>query len=124
MRSVWPTQGRLWALLAGALLVYFLIWPLVMLAIGAVRTSPYGTAGVWTLSGFATVFADPRTIPTLISTVFYAVVSTSGCMLMGLYFATVATRMVTPLRRLITPAMVVLVATPRLFYALSWGMLG
>ena len=103
---------------------YFLLLPLLMLVIGAVRTSPYGTAGSWTWAGFTTVLHDPWTIPTLASTLVYAVGSTACCMLLGLWFATVSTRMVTRLGRLIMPAMVALVATPRLFYALSWGMLG
>src|SRR5208283_4595479 len=105
-------------------IVYFLIFPLLMLVIGALRSSPYGTEGVWTLAGFATVLADPWTVPTLVATAFYAVVTTTGCMLLGFWFATVATRLTTPVRWLITPAMIVLAATPRLFYALSWSMLG
>ena len=120
----WLSPGRLSAFAATIAIVYFLLLPLVMLVIGAVRTSPYGTAGVWTLEGFATVLRDPRTLSTLAATFVYAVCSTAGCMLLGLWFVTAATRMATPLRHLIMPAMVVLVATPRLFYALSWGMLG
>lgn len=118
------SPGRLFGIAAAIAIVYFLLLPLVMLVVGAVRTSPYGTAGVWTLEGFATVVRDPRTIATLAATFAYAVFSTAGCMLLGLWFATAATRMATPLRHLIMPAMVALVATPRLFYALSWGMLG
>jgi iron(III) transport system permease protein len=118
------TFGRLWGLLASAAILYFLVWPLAMLVVSAIRTSPYGTKGRWTLDGFATVLSDSWIAPTLTSTVFYAAVSTVGCMLLGFYFATVTTRMATPLRWLVTPAMVILIATPRLFYALSWGMLG
>jgi iron(III) transport system permease protein len=116
--------ARFCTLLAVAAIGYFLLWPLVMLVIGAIRTSPYGTQGSWTLEGFATVFSDPRTAGTLLATVFYAAIATAGCMALGLWFVTVVTRFATPLARLLTPAMVVLVATPRLFYALSWGMLG
>jgi iron(III) transport system permease protein len=119
-----PSFGRLWNLLASAAILYFLVWPLAMLLIGAIRTSPYGTKGRWTLDGFATVLTDSWLASTLASTVLYAAISTIGCIALGFYFATVATRMATPLKRLITPAMVILVATPRLFYALSWGMLG
>jgi len=116
--------GLACTMLGGAAICYFLIFPLLMLVVGALRSSPYGTEGHWTLAGFATVVADPWTAPTLLATVFYALVSTIGCMVPGFWFATVATRLATPLRWLITPAMVVLVATPRLFYALSWSMLG
>ena len=122
-RDLFSANG-MWVLIACGAILYFLIWPLVMLVVSAFRTSPYGTAGVWTLSGFATVLSDPWTVPTLAATVFYAAASTAVCMALGLYFATVAARMATPLRRLITPAMIVLVAAPRLFYSLSWGMLG
>ena len=120
----WRIAGPLCTALGFAAIGYFLVFPLLMLVIGAVRSSPYGTEGVWTLAGFETVLSDPWTGPTLISTVVYALVSTIGCMLPGFWFATVATRLATPTRWLITPAMVVLVATPRLFYALSWSMLG
>ncbi|MFI5011685.1 MAG: ABC transporter permease [Hyphomicrobiales bacterium] len=123
-RDGFSLTGRAPAFFAVLLIGYFLIWPLIMLAFGALRTSPFGTAGTWTLSGYATVISDHRTLPTLVATIVYAGVSTACCMLLGLYFATVATRFSTALHRLITPAMVVLVATPRLFYALSWGMLG
>jgi iron(III) transport system permease protein len=116
--------GLAWAVLCGAAICYFLIFPLLMLVVGALRSSPYGTEGVWTLAGFATVLSDPRTVPTLLATVFYALVTTAGCMVPGFWFATVAARLATPMRWLITPAMVVLVATPRLYYALSWSMLG
>ena len=123
-RRKFVVGGRIGTLIAGAAILYFLIWPLVMLIIGALRTSPYGTAGEWTFAGFATVFHDPWTIPTLVSTAFYALLSTVGSMALGLAFATIATRLSSVLRWLITPSMIILVATPRLFYALSWGMLG
>lgn len=97
---------------------------MVMLAVGAVRTTPFGVDGAWTLSGFATVLTDPKIPPAILSSALHSTVATVACMTLGLYFVMVTTRMHTRLRRIVGPAMIMLLATPRLFYALSWAMLG
>ena len=120
----WLTRDSIWKIVVILAIGYFLIWPMVMLAFGAVRTTPFGREGTWTLSGFATVLTDPRTPGVVLSSAIYATAATFGCMALGLYFVMVSTRMDTSLRRIVGPAMIVLLATPRLFYALSWAMLG
>jgi ABC-type Fe3+ transport system, permease component len=117
------TVRRLSIGLALGVMGYFLIWPLVMLMIGSVRTSPLGD-GAWTLDGYVRAFSDPQTYLRLLNSLLYAAVTTVVGLSIATFFAIMSTRVQTRLRRLITPIMVLLAVTPRLFFALSWGMLG
>ena len=121
----WLDPGRIWSIIAGIVIFYFLIWPMAMLVMGAFRTTPFGTKDTtWTLSGITTVFTDPWTPRVILASVVHSVASTLLAMVIALYFVMVTTRMETRLRWLVGPMMIVLLATPRLFYALSWAMLG
>ena len=121
---IWLTPARIGLTFAGLAICYFLIWPIAMLVIDAVRTTPFGVEGTWTLSGILTVVTDPWTPKVILASALYATVCTAISMATALYFVVAATRMDTALRRLLGPAMIILLATPRLFYALSWAMLG
>lgn len=102
---------------------YFLIGPLVGLLVGAFRTSPFGESE-WTLHGFTTAFSDTGTLTAAWTSIRYAVAVTLLSMFFGVYFAVVSTRFAVRLRPWITPAMIVMLVTPRLFFGLSWTMLG
>jgi iron(III) transport system permease protein len=102
---------------------YFLIGPLVGLVVGAFRTSPFGNSA-WTLSGFAAAFSDPEIPGAIWTSVRYAVAVTVLSMILGVYFAVVSTRLRVRLRSWINPAMIVMLVAPRLFFGLSWTMLG
>ncbi|MGH6924921.1 MAG: ABC transporter permease [Propylenella sp.] len=117
-------RDNLWKVVVAIVILYFLIWPMVMLAFGTVRTTPFGVEGKWTLAGFARVFTDPWTPKAVLASTLYSTVATFGCMSLGLHFVVVTTRMDTRLRWIVGPAMIMLLATPRLFYAMSWAMLG
>jgi iron(III) transport system permease protein len=121
----WLDPGRIWSIVAGVAIFYFLIWPMAMLVMGAFRTTPFGTDGTgWTLSGVRTVLTDPWTPRVILASVVHSTASTLLALVIALYFVMVTTRMETRLRWLVGPMMIVLLATPRLFYALSWAMLG
>jgi iron(III) transport system permease protein len=121
---IWLTPGRFWTIVSAVLIFYFLIWPMATLAIGAVRTSPFGAKGTWTLQGIYRVIEDPRTLKVLWASTIHSTSATVMSMGLGLFFAVVATRMETRMRWFVTPMMVILLATPRLFYAMAWSMLG
>lgn len=110
--------------MAGIAIFYFLIWPMAMLIAGAFRNTPFGTKGAWTLSGVTTVLTDSRTPKVLLASAVHSTTSTLLAMSIALFFVMVATRMDTRLRWIIGPMMIVLLGMPRLFYALSWAMLG
>ncbi|MDQ0137701.1 iron(III) transport system permease protein [Neorhizobium galegae] len=95
-----------------------------MLLVGAFRTSPYGARSAWTLRGISNVFSDPNTFWAAVGSLVYAALVTLLGIVGGLYFATLVTRLKVFGVAIIVPMMIVLAATPRLFYALAWGMVG
>ncbi|MER7614647.1 ABC transporter permease [Nonomuraea wenchangensis] len=110
---------------AGLVLVAWLfVWPLVMLILGAFRSSPLAKTQTWSLKGVTRVFQDGATYGTLGVTFVYALVITAVAMAFAVFFATVNTRLDVPLRRLITPMMVILSVLPTMLYSLGWAMLG
>lgn len=116
--------GRSLALVALVLFTYFLIVPLVMLIIGAFRTSPLDPAAEWTLGGFATVLTSPSTLNSIVTSVIYALATTILTVAIALFFAIVNARLTFRLRSFITPMMLIIATIPTLFYVLGWNMLG
>lgn len=130
-RFIDPTQPRwLGFLNRGAVVIalvavtYFLIFPIVPLIVGAFRTSPLSADAMWTLSGFERILSDSSTPLAFLSSFVFATVTTIGAMSLAVFLAACATRLDFPLRRVITPMMVILAVAPSLFYVLSWSMLG
>ncbi|MBM9466999.1 ABC transporter permease [Nakamurella leprariae] len=122
-------SGRAWlkalpwiALTVG--IVGAFVVPFVTLVVMAFRTALPGLPGEWTLDGIVTAFTESDLAKPLMDSMIFAVGSSVGGTLLALFFVFVATRTTTRLRRLITPMMVVILATPVLFFALSWAMLG
>ncbi|MFI8308158.1 ABC transporter permease [Streptomyces sp. NPDC085927] len=111
-------------LIGAVVFTWLFVWPLVMLVYGAFRTSPIGVNPSWTMEGVTRVFTDPGTWSTLATSLVYALVITVFAMAIAVFFAAVSTRFDVPLRRWITPAMMVIVAMPTVLYALAWAMLG
>src|SRR5690606_685387 len=70
------------------------------------------------------VLGDSETWAALGTSLVYAVIITFFAVALAVFFATVSTRFDVPLRRWITPAMMVIVAMPTVLYALAWAMLG
>ncbi|MEV0689390.1 iron ABC transporter permease [Streptomyces sp. NPDC050388] len=111
-------------LIGAVVFTWLFVWPLVMLVYGAFRTSPIGVNPSWTTEGVTRVLTDPGTWSTLATSLVYALVITVFAMAIAVFFAAVSTRFDVPLRRWITPAMMVIVAMPTVLYALAWAMLG
>lgn len=110
-----------WIVLSTVLLFY--VVPVLMLVFGAFWSAAPGQPGSWTLSGFTSAFGDPRTWTSLGNSLWLAV-------FVGLIATGVAATMATiaastmPVARWVTPIMVVALAMPPLFFALSWDVLG
>lgn len=104
---------------------FFFLWPVAMVVVGVFRTGLPGTAeSGWSASGLVEVFTSANTYSVLGQTVVLAVSVTVASTLLAVFFAWVVARTDAPLRRVVTPAMVLVLATPPLFFAVSWDMLG
>jgi iron(III) transport system permease protein len=106
------------------LLFVLLVWPLVMLTVGAFSTaSPLEGGGEWTLSGFAEMWAEINVSNALTNTLIYAALTTFFAVSIALILCFLSERTDTPLRRLITPVVLVCAATSTLFYAIGYSLL-
>lgn len=106
-------------LLAG----FLLLWPIVMLLVGIFRTEPPGQGGTWTLHELGDAFGAAKTYTALGNSLLFTLSTTLLATLIGACFAFVATRTTVPLRQLITPVMLLVLALPTLLYAVSWDIL-
>ncbi|WUI01287.1 iron ABC transporter permease [Spirillospora sp. NBC_00431] len=107
------------------LLVGFLfIYPFLMLVYGAFRTAAPGLPGDFSADGVTGAYKDSKVWTTLKNSALYSGAVQVLCLTMGAFFAWVVTRTTTPLRRLVTPIMVLVFATPTIFFTIGWGMLG
>ncbi len=100
------------------------VLPIVMTVYGAFRTAPPGLPGSFSLNGMADAFSDPATYTTLADSLWLAVMAGSTATALAVAFAWIVTRSDAALRRIVTPLMAVVLATPPLFFALSWNLLG
>jgi iron(III) transport system permease protein len=116
-RPPWP-QAVLFIVLA-----ILLAWPAAMLVIGAFRTAAPGSGGEWTGAAFAQTFGAPGTLQAIGSSVLLAIVTTLIGTTLAAGFAFLAARTDLPLRGLVTPAMLIMFATPPLFYAVGYSLL-
>lgn len=116
------TARGLLPLIAVAALLFAL--PIVMLVVGAFRNAPPGAPAQWSVDAFTRTYTDGDSYHTLGNSVMLAAAGTVIGAVVALLLAFLVTRTTTPLRGIVTPAMVLVVALPPLFYAISWGMLG
>lgn len=107
-----------------ALAAFLFVYPVVMLFVGAFRNADPVQPAQWGFQGFTEVYTNPQTYATFGNSLILAVTTTVLAMLFALYMAFLSARTTTRLRKLITPAMVVVLALPPTFFAISWGMLG
>lgn len=117
-----PLRGAGLAALFALLGVLF-VWPLVMLTAGAFRTEAPGLPGAWTLSAFPAALAAPGVGRAILNSIGLTFATTGVATILAAFFAYLSERTDAPLRRWITPTMMVMFATPGLFYAVGYGQL-
>ena len=100
------------------------VWPVAMLLIGAFRTAPPGLGGHWTVHGFTGVLGNGAVWHAFANSLLLSGATVLIATTLALYLAWTVTRTRTPLRRLVTPMMVLVFTIPPLFFTLSWAMLG
>lgn len=99
-------------------------WPAFMLIVGAFRTAPPGLGGHWTTSAIGRVLGSGVTWHAFANSVLLTLGIVTISTGLALYLAWTVTRTRTPLRRIVTPVMVLVFLVPPFFFALSWAMLG
>jgi iron(III) transport system permease protein len=116
-------RGR-WPVLLGVPLAALLVLPLIMLGIAAFSTaSPLESGGVWTLAGFRDMWTEINVSHALTNSLIYAVSTTVLAVGIAFVLCFLSERTETPLRRLITPIMMVCASTSTLFYAVGYSLL-
>ncbi|MDQ0137789.1 iron(III) transport system permease protein [Neorhizobium galegae] len=104
-------------------LIVFVYWPLLTLISGAFKSTPFG-GGELTLSGFSSVFGSAKTYQAFGVSVAYSGLVLVFSLGIGLAFAFATARSGARLTKLLIPSMILIAAIPRLFFAVSWGMIG
>lgn len=100
-----------------------LVLPACMLLLGVVRSAPPSMNGHWTLAAFAEAWTDPDLFGAVQNSIVIGVVTTGIGLVLALAFAMTAQRTDAAVRRIITPLMLMMFATPSLFYAVGYSLL-
>nr|WP_186363551.1 iron ABC transporter permease [Rhizobium sp. ACO-34A] len=112
----------IWAGSLFVLLGLLFLMPVIMLVIGIFTTEPLGQGADWSFSAFS-VLATPNVQSAFIASTVIAIVTSIAGVTIAAVFAFLSERTDAPLRRLITPAMLVMFATPSIYYALGFSLL-
>ncbi len=107
-----------------ALCLVLFVWPVLMLAYGAFRTAPPDLGGSFSAHGFLATLSDGSMWQAFGNSILLSGSTVLLSTALAVYLAWTVTRTDTPLRRLVTPMMVMTFAIPPLFFTLSWAMLG
>ncbi|MDR2689839.1 MAG: iron ABC transporter permease [Azoarcus sp.] len=107
-----------------AALFFVLVWPVIMLIAGSFRSAAPGFDGEWTLAAWGSTFDSPGTGQAMSNSLFLSLVTTLLSTLIAAGLAFLSERTDMPLRRAITPCLMLMFATPALFYALGYALLG
>jgi len=97
--------------------------PAIMVVTGAFRTTPFG-GGEWSTEMFWSVLRSPSMHSALWTTLTMGLVTVIISTVLAIMFASITTRTNTPMRGFLPLIMALVVATPSLFFAISWAMLG
>lgn len=112
--------GRILTGAAAALLLVLFILPPLTVAVAAFRDEGASVQGQWTLQPFFETLTRPSTWRVAANSLILATAASFFGLIVGAFLAWVAVKTTTPLRRTMTPTMLVLLMTPSLFYGLGW----
>ena len=126
------SRGR-FARLKSSILIYallfvvvfsLLIWPLMMLIVGAFKsTSPLQGGGVWSFDGLRAMWVDINETNALTTSTTFAGLTTVFGVAMAFVLAFLSERTNCRLQKIITPAVMVCAATSTVFYAIGYSLL-
>ncbi|GGA64937.1 ABC transporter permease [Pseudoclavibacter endophyticus] len=112
--------GKLLMALTMAILVLLFIYPPLLMIMAAFRRGPIAGQGEWTAAPFIEVMTNPATWVVTFNSIVLSVAVAVIALAFGTFFAWVAVRTTTPLRRWMTPIMAAILVVPSLFYGLGW----
>ncbi|QTX04406.1 ABC transporter permease [Agromyces archimandritae] len=117
-------RRALWSVFVIGLGLLF-VFPVSMIVLGAVRDGlPTAPDVRWTLDGMVAALTQSATWTTLLNSLILVVVCGAVATTMGALFAWIRTNTDVPLRRALTPLMIINLFVPPLFYTFGWIMLG
>ncbi|QYN39612.1 iron ABC transporter permease [Pseudonocardia sp. DSM 110487] len=99
------------------------VGPALMVVLGAFKVSAFG-GGEWSAAMFGEVVTSERTRDVVVQTIAMGLAVVVISTVLAAAFAAIYTKTDTPLRGAIPVIMFVVVATPGLFFAIAWGLLG
>lgn len=124
LRGPRVSGSQLLTTLVVALCLVLFVFPVVMLAQGAFAEGQPSSRGGWTLDPFREVYGSAGVGKVVWNSTLLATIVTLVGKSLSFYFAWLVARTDTPLRRWITPTMLVVLTIPTLFFGISWGLLG
>jgi iron(III) transport system permease protein len=99
------------------------LYPVLMLLYGSVRSAAPGDPGFWTLQNYATAYSDPETYKLFANTFWIVGAQTLLSAVVAIFFAWVVTRTDTPCRGMITLFMVIPFFIPSILEVFAWALL-
>jgi len=114
-----------WTLLLLCILGFLVVYPILMLGLGAVSTSgPAASDGQITLQAFIDVVRDPGVRRVTLNTLIVCGGGTVVAVIVGLFFSWVTARTNTPLARWIEVVSIMPLLIPPLVAGVAWSILG
>jgi len=110
-------------ILAGGLLAYLTVIPLVMLVYGSVKSGPPGVAGALTFENYLKLFANWRLAPALLNSLVFSTGSSLLAFAGGLYLAWMTERTNLPWRSAVYTCILVPMIVPGILSTVGWIIL-
>ena len=110
-------------ILAGGLLAYLTVIPLVMLVYGSVKSGPPGVAGALTYENYLKLFANWRLAPALLNSLVFSTGSSLLAFAGGLYLAWMTERTNLPWRGAVYTCILVPMIVPGILSTVGWIIL-
>ncbi len=108
---------------AAILLVWLVLYPLLVLLIGSVRTDLPMRPGTFTLANFAAIFANSENLDAIVNTVVSSTCATVAAVVIGVSLAWVTSRTDTPARRFFDNVFVIPYYLSPFVGAIAWTIL-
>ncbi|WP_172299708.1 iron ABC transporter permease [Pseudoruegeria sp. HB172150] len=106
-----------------AILFVLFLLPPIMMAVAAFRVGNLAGQGDWSIQPFVETLSRRSTWRVALNSIVLSAASSFGALAIGTFLAWISVRTRTPLRRLMTPAMAVILVMPSLFYGLGWYLM-
>ncbi|HKY06594.1 MAG TPA: iron ABC transporter permease [Candidatus Binatia bacterium] len=110
-------------ILAGGLLAYLTVIPLVMLVYGSVKSGPPGVAGALTFENYLKLFANWRLAPAMLNSLIFSTGTSLLAFAGGLYLAWMTERTNLPWRGAVYTCILVPMIVPGILSTVGWIIL-